>query len=102
MKDIQSTFKFSDWKFASKVFLSRLTKGLRISFGYDISATQNKAQNDPNFIALGNISQKERIEIIKTGFQLQAEGKISLKKYYEGTGESTLFDWKGYSINKTW
>ena len=32
---------------------------------------------------------------IETIFQ---EGKISLKKYYEGTGESSLFQLKGYSI----
>jgi len=43
---------------------------------------------------LGNLSEDEKIEIIKTGFQLQAEGKISLKKYYE----STVFQLKGYNI----
>jgi hypothetical protein len=40
----------------------------------------------------------EKIEIIKTGFQLQAEGKISLKKYYESTEEYSLFQLKGYNI----
>ena len=52
----------------------------------------------PDFIPLGKISEKEKIEIIKTGFQRQDEGRISLKKYYEGTGESTLFNWKGFRI----
>ena len=47
---------------------------------------QNKAQNRVNFITLGRISEQEKIEIIQRGFQLQAEGKISLKKYYESTG----------------
>jgi len=48
---------------------------------------------------LGNISEEEKIEIIKLGFQLQSEGKISLKKYYEGVSEpNSLFQLKGYSI----
>ena len=49
-------------------------------------------------IAQGKISEEDKIEIIKLGFQLNQEGKISLKKYYEGTGESSLFQLKGYSI----
>jgi hypothetical protein len=47
---------------------------------------------------LGKISEEEKIEIIKLGFQLQAEGKISLKKYYESTDPYSLFKRKGYSI----
>jgi hypothetical protein len=47
---------------------------------------------------LGKISEQERLEIIQTGFQRQAEGRISLKKYYESTEEYSLFEWKGYSI----
>lgn len=62
------------------------------------SATQTKAQNEHNFITLGKISEQEKIEIIKLGFQLNQEGKISLKKYYEGKGEFTLFEWKGYQF----
>ena len=65
---------------------------------YNIPSNQNKAQNDHNFITLSQISEEERIEIIKTGFQLQAEGKISLKKYYEGTDPNSLFQLKGYNI----
>jgi len=46
----------------------------------------------------GNLSEQEKIEIIKTGFQRQAENKISLKKYYESTDPYSLFQSKGYSI----
>ena len=47
---------------------------------------------------MGKISEQERVEIIKKGFQLQAEGKISLKKYYQSTDPDSLFQSKGYSI----
>ncbi len=47
---------------------------------------------------MGKISEEEKIEIIKLGFQLQAEGKISLKTYYESTDPDSLFQSKGYSI----
>jgi len=48
---------------------------------------------------LGSIPEEERIEIIERGFQLQAEGKISLKKYYQGVSEpNSLFQLKGYQI----
>jgi len=47
---------------------------------------------------LSNLSEEERVEIIKLGFQLQAEGKISLKKYYESTQEHSLLQLEGYSI----
>ena len=33
-----------------------------------------------------------------SGFQLQAEGKISLKKYYESAEEYSLFQLKGYNL----
>ena len=65
---------------------------------YNIPSTQTKAQNESNFITLGNISEQEKIEIIETGFRLNQEGKISLKKYYEGTEEYSLFESKGYQI----
>ena len=65
---------------------------------YKISSNQEKAQNRTNFITLGKISEQERGEIIQTGFQLQAEGRISLKKYYESTDPNSLFQLKGYSI----
>jgi len=47
---------------------------------------------------LGRITEQERIEIIQRGFQLQADSKISLKKYYESTRQYSLFQLKGYSI----
>ena len=65
---------------------------------YNLSSKQEKSLNETNFVTLGNISEQERIEIIKTGFQRQAEGKISLKKYYESTQEYSVFQFKGYQI----
>ena len=61
-------------------------------------ATQIKAQNEHNLITLGKILEQEKFEIIELGFRLNQEGKISLKKYYEGKGEDTLFESKGYQI----
>ena len=63
-----------------------------------ISANQEKAQNRTNCITLSKIPEQDRIEIIQKGFQLQSEGKISLKKYYQSTQEYSLFQSKGYSI----
>ena len=61
-----------------------------------------KSRNSNQFrqIKMDRISLlwQERIEIIQRGFQLQAEGKISLKKYYEGTETDSLFQLKGYPI----
>ncbi len=65
---------------------------------YNISSNQEKGLNRSNFITLGRIPEQERIEIIQRGFQLQAEGKLSLKKYYESTDPYSLFQLKGYSI----
>ena len=79
---------------------------------YNIPSNQKKGLtgNQSNFITSednfvddvwrspGKISEQEKIEIIQTGFQRQAEGKISLKKYYEGTEIHSLFQSKGYSI----
>jgi len=63
-----------------------------------VSWNQNQTQNEDNFIALGRILEEEKVNIIQTGFQLQAEGKISLKKYYESTDQYSLFQFKEYSI----
>jgi hypothetical protein len=54
--------------------------------------------------SLAKISEEDKIEIIKLGFHLQAEGKISLKKYYETTQKYSLFQSKGYNIKyvKPW
>ena len=62
---------------------------------YNLSPRQKQLQNGPNFVTLSQISEKKKIEIIKVGFQLNQEGKISLKKYYENTEEYSLFEWKG-------
>jgi hypothetical protein len=59
---------------------------------------QKKGLSEANFITLGKISEEDKIEIIKLGFQLNQEGKISLKKYYESTQEYSLFQLKEYFI----
>ena len=64
----------------------------------DSTFSQKESKNSPNFVTLGRIPKKENIEIIKRGFQLQDEGKISLKKYYEGTETDSLFQLKGYRV----
>ena len=63
-----------------------------------LPSNQKKGLNEPNFITFGKISEDEKIEIIQTGFQLQAESKISFKKYYESTDPYSLFQLKGYNI----
>ena len=87
---------------------------------YNLYSNQKKGLNEQNFITSednfvddvpkqrdvllcnwqspGRIPEQERIEIIQTGFQRQAQGIISLKKYYESTGPNSLFKSKGYSI----
>ena len=79
---------------------------------YSLSSNTKQPQNAPNFITiptsresgngawlrLAKISEEDKIEIIKLGFQLQAEVKISLKKYYESTQEYSSFQLKGYNI----
>jgi len=63
-----------------------------------IASDQSKAQNQSNFSILSKIPEQEIIEIIQKGFQLNQEGKISLKKYYESKQEHSLFQSKGYKI----
>ena len=65
---------------------------------YNLYSNQEKGLQEPNFIILSNLSEDQKIEIIKTGFQLQNQGKISLKKYYESKDTNSLFQFKGYSI----
>jgi len=79
---------------ASKIYF----KATSPSEEYNLSSNQNEAQNKANFITLKTIPEQERIEIIQRGFQLQAKGTISLKKYYESTEPNSLFQLKGYSI----
>ena len=100
-KVIQLEAKFMTFEQNSKYALSEPLQPLESSKTiqqYNISSNQEKSQNQPNFITLGKISEEDKIEIIKLGFQLQNEGKISLKKYYEGTETDSLFQLKGYSI----
>ena len=69
---------------------------------YNIPATQRsnkeKGLRGSNFITLGKTPKEDRIEIIKTGFERQAEGIIYLKEYYESKDPYSLFQSKGYRI----
>ena len=60
------------------------------------TSNQEKGLDEPDFRSLPE--HDEQKEIIKTGFKLQAEGKISFKKYYESTDPYSLFQWKRYSF----
>ena len=62
------------------------------------SPINRRDKDEDDYTTLSKLSEDQKIEIIKTGFQLQAEGKISLKKYYESTDPCSLFQLKGYSI----
>ena len=62
------------------------------------SNSQDIYTYEPNFITLATISEEDKLGIIKNGFQLYHEGKISLKKYYESRQEYSLFQFKGYNI----
>ena len=85
-------------------------KPLSSSQQYNVPSNQEKGLQGPNFTTSednfvgdvwqspGKISEEERIEIIQRGFQRQAEGKISLKKYYESTDPYSLYQLKGYNI----
>lgn len=73
-------------------------KALSDSPQYNIPLNQEKGLHEPNFITLKQIPEQERVEIIQTGFQRQAEGKIWLKKYYESPQEYSLFQFKGYCM----
>jgi hypothetical protein len=48
-------------------------------------------EHEYNSKTLEKISEGERIETIQKGFQLNKEGKMSLKKYYIGTEKYSLF-----------
>jgi hypothetical protein len=65
---------------------------------YNLPLNQEKGLNEHNFITLKTIPEQERIQIIQTGFQRQAQGIISLKKYYQSTDPYSLFQLKGYNI----
>ena len=51
-----------------------------------------------NFISLKEIDLKDKIDIIGVGFDLNRANKISLKNFYETTGEFSLFQIRGYRI----
>ena len=82
----------------SQMTLKSILSHFQIVKSTILSSNQEKGLNGSNFTTLGKISEDEQIEIIKLGFQLQAEGRIFLKKYYESTDLDSLFQWKGYCI----
>ena len=101
------SFQENDTNFhqAQEASFKSLSEDSRIHFKnhqttqeYSIPSNQKKGLNEQNFITLSNLSEDQKIEIIKLGFQLNQQGKISLKKYYETTQEYSLFQFKGYSI----
>jgi hypothetical protein len=47
---------------------------------------------------LERIPEEEKIEILEKGFDLNQEGKLSLKKYYQSRCRDSLFQWKVLSI----
>jgi len=63
-----------------------------------LDLNQEKGLSEANFRPLKKIPEEKLIEIIQTGFRLNQEGKISLKKYYESTDAYSLFQSKGYKI----
>ena len=86
-----------DYKNPSEVSRSLKTDTLHLEQGNLPSNLQNDPQ-EQIFTKLNNLTQQEKTEIIETGFQHQAEGKISLKKYYQSTDLYSLFQSKGYTI----
>ena len=64
----------------------------------NIPSNEEKGLHEPNFISTSQISDQEKIKIIQKGFQLQAERKISLKKYYESTDPNSLVQSKEYNL----
>ena len=112
-KVIQLEAKFMTFEQNSKHALSEPLQPLESSKTIqqeNYFSNQEKAQNRVNFITSednlgddvwrspGKISEDEKIEIIQLGFQLNQQGKISLKKYYESKDSNSLFQLKGYQI----
>ena len=67
----------------------------------DIGLSQKEGSNrekQQEWRKPSDLGEEEKIAIFERSFQLQAEGKISLKKYYESTDPYSLFQFKGYSV----
>ena len=94
-KVIQLEAKFMPFEQNTKYALS---DALAAPDARKIIQQKDKGLDNPNFITLGKILEQEKIEIIQIGFQRQAEGKISLKKYYESTDSDSLFQYNLYNI----
>ena len=83
---------------ASKIDFKPLSDNQQYNIPTTQRSNEEKGLRGSNFITLGKTPKEDRIEIIKTGFERQAEGIISLKEYYESTDPYSLFQLKGYSI----
>lgn len=93
------TYKTKDIESKSLSYAPKIDfKDSETSEHYNLPLNQEKGLNEHNFITLKTIPEQERIQIIQTGFQRQAQGKISLKKYYQSTDPYSLFHLKGYRI----
>ena len=62
------------------------------------SFTDRNGKDRNDFTTLSKLSEEEKAEIMQLSFQLQAEGKISLKQYYESYDKYSLSRLKGYRI----
>jgi hypothetical protein len=60
-------------------------KNLNLTQEANTLLTPNKDPNGLNFVTLDNIYEADKIKIIQKGFQLNQDGKIFFKNYYEST-----------------
>jgi hypothetical protein len=69
-----------------------------LATSWDSKQNTFSSQNKLNFKDLGEMSEDEKINIIKTGFRLKNDEKISFKQNYEGTEPYSLLQFRGYQI----
>lgn len=63
-----------------------------------LPSVQMDIPNHNYFITLEKIAEEEKTQIINLAFQRNQKDKLPLKKYYDGTGEPTLFELQGYRL----
>lgn len=62
------------------------------------SPINRRDEDEDDYMTLSQLSEDEKIEIIKLSLQLQAEKKISLKKYFQSRDSYSLYQLKGYRL----
>lgn len=62
------------------------------------TVNQKPIESSLVFKTIKEIPNEEFAEIIREGFSLQTENEITLKEYYEGEGEFTLFSFKNFKM----